>query len=219
MAELYPKHILPHFASSNIGTTRSRNRLFSSAKGDFLCVMDSDVELLEGVIDTLIPLLEKYSDIGILAPRINYPNGKWQKSFDRFPTILDKINRLFRLKTLEKNESDRFLESTQSIYIDYAISAFWLLKRDLLETVGFLDERIFYSPEDLDYCLRVWKTGYKIVYVPSVSVVHHAQEISRGFTLNSAKFSHIKGLFYYFLKHRYFLRRPQVFNGVRQLQI
>jgi len=85
--------------------------------------------------------------------------------------------------------------------------------RHLLRPVGMLDERIFYAPEDTDFCLRVWKAGRRIIYLPSVAVVHHAQEISRGLKINKAKLSHLRGLVYYFFKHRYCLRRPRLRLG------
>ena len=210
LADRRPDVVIPHFEASNIGTTRSRNRLFTAAKGDLLCVMDSDVEIAAGVLETLMPHIRSDFSLGIVAPRILYPNGKWQKSFDRFPTIVDKINRFVRLRSIETTESQRFDKVLKPFYVDYAISAFWLMRRDLLEKVGLLDERIFYSPEDVDFCLRVWKSGHRILYVPTVCVVHHTQEISRGLSINKSKLSHIKGLCYYFFKHRYILRRPQM---------
>jgi GT2 family glycosyltransferase len=82
-----------------------------------------------------------------------------------------------------------------------------------LEKVGFLDEKIFYSPEDVDYCLRIWQAGFKIHYLPTVSVIHNTQEISRGYKLNRAKLSHIAGLFYLFYKHGYLFRRPVFLEG------
>ena len=210
LADMDPNHIVPHYELTNTGTTRSRNRLFAAARGEFLCIMDSDVELAEGVVDALLPLMEGDRSLGIIVPRILYPSGAWQKSFDRFPTVVDKINRFFRLRAIEEREALQLGACTQPFCVDYAISAFWLMRRDLLDAVGLLDERIFYSPEDVDFCLRIWKSGYRILYVPSVSVVHHTQEISRGLKINKPKLSHIKGLFYYFCKHRYLLRRPQV---------
>lgn len=212
LSDKYSDIIVPHFEQKNIGTTRSRNHLFTTAHGDYLCVMDSDVELGQGVLEVLLTELESDQRVGIVVPRILYPSGTWQKSFDRFPTVFDKINRLFRLRSIEAYESLRYSESEviKSFYVDYAISAFWLMRRKLLETVGLLDEQIFYSPEDVDFCLRIWKSGYRVLYVPSVSVVHHTQEISRGLKINMAKLSHIKGLLYYFYKHHYFLRRPSV---------
>lgn len=209
--------LVPYYEATNTGTTRSRNRLFATARGDYLCVMDSDVELASGVIEALLPWLARDHGIGIVAPRILYPSGTWQKSFDQFPTLIDKINRFFRLREIEGREARKIDSTTKPFCIDYAISAFWLMRRDLLRTVGLLDEQIFYAPEDVDFCLRVWKSGARILYEPSVSVVHHTQEISRGMKINMAKLSHIKGLGYYFLKHRYWLRRPE-FMGERERQ-
>lgn len=209
LAATSQSRLIPFYEKANTGTTRSRNRLFAAARGDYLCVMDSDVELATGVIDTLLPLLAQDSGLGVVVPRIVYPSGAWQKSFDRFPTLSDKINRFFRLREIEEREGRQMGNRTQPFYVDYAISAFWLMRRSLLQTVGLLDERIFYAPEDVDFCLRVWKSGLRILYEPSVTVVHHTQEISRGMKINMAKLSHIKGLGYYFLKHRYLLRRPE----------
>ncbi len=199
----------PIFEQTNTGTTRSRNRLFGLATGEYLCVIDSDVELEGGVIETLLARLAEDKDLGIVVPRINYPSGAWQKSYDRFPTCIDKVNRFFRLRQIESDEGLRVGDRREPFVIDYAISAFWLLRSSLLERVGKLDEHIFYAPEDVDFCLRVWKSGFRILYDPSVSVIHHTQEISRGMKINMAKLSHIKGLAYYFLKHRYWLRRPE----------
>lgn len=201
--------IIPYFEPSNIGTTKSRNRLFAEALGKYICVMDSDTELRQGVMEALIMAIESDRRLGIAVPRILYPSGAWQKSFDRFPTLVDKFNRFIHLRSIEEQESIQFSGATQPFYVDYAISAFWLIRRELFSTVGLLDEQIFYSPEDVDFCLRVWKSGYRILYVPSVSIIHHTQEISRGLKINRAKLSHLKGLFYYFFKHRYFLHRPQ----------
>jgi GT2 family glycosyltransferase len=205
-----PAHILCTYELTNLGTTRSRNILLKKARGSFVCIMDSDVELARGVLERLLGVLRSDATLGIVVPRIVYPSGKWQKSFDRLPTVIDKAHRLLRLRQIEARQSQDFQHATAPLEVDYAISAFWLMPRALLGVVGLLDERIFYAPEDTDFCLRVWRTGHRILYVPDVTVVHHTQEISRGFKLNRAKLSHVKGLLYYFLKHRYWLRRPRL---------
>jgi hypothetical protein len=58
--------------------------------------------------------------------------------------------------------------------------------------------------------LEIWKAGYQIQYDPTVSVVHHTQEISRGFKFNKAKIEHVKGLIYLYCKHAFFLRPPKL---------
>jgi GT2 family glycosyltransferase len=208
-----PTHLFPYFERSNLGTTRSRNILFAAARGEYLCVMDSDVELATGVVDVLLQMLRTDPGLGIVVPRIHYPSGRWQKSFDRFPTLIDKAHRFVRLRQIERQQALDLQDTTRPFEIDYAISAFWLMRRSLLQTVGLLDEHIFYAPEDADYCLRAWKAGLRVMYVPSVTIVHHAQEISRGLKISRAKLSHMKGLMYYFFKHRYWLQRPRLRPG------
>lgn len=205
----YAAKLRVFYEPQNLGTTRSRNILLRAARGEYVCIMDSDVEVFPGVIDTLLVQLQKLDGAGMVVPRIRYPSGNWQKSFDGFPTLANKINRFARLRTIEQREGGELGGSGLAPFrIDYAISAFWLMRRSLFERVGLLDEKIFYAPEDADFCLRVWKAGFSIWYVPEVEVIHHTQEISRGFKLNRAKWNHIVGLAYYFLKHRYLLRAP-----------
>lgn len=202
-------HLFPHFESTNLGTTRSRNILLKRARGEYVCVMDSDVELAPGALAKLIPELGRSAGVGMVVPRIVYPSGRWQKSIDVFPTLFDKVNRFVRLRSIEARQGRALQDAATPFTVDYAISAFWLMRRSVLEEVGLLDENIFYAPEDVDFCLRVWRAGHAILYVPSVTVVHHTQEISRGFKLNKAKIEHMKGLAYFFMKHRYLFRRPR----------
>lgn len=201
-----PNIIKPIFLESNSGTTYSRNIALRKASGDFVAIIDSDVFVPQGIFQSLLDVLNESPRIGMIAPRLVYANGNFQKSTDDFPTVLTKLRRFFFLKKIEQNDSLGEFDSNQ--FVDYAISAFWLFKKEVLEKVGLLDENIFYAPEDVDYCLRIWKAGYKILYVPSHVVVHDAQEISRGFRPNKAFRAHLKGLFYYFCKHRYVFKQP-----------
>lgn len=200
--------VFPILLDYNSGTTYSRNLALKKATGRYICIMDSDVVLQAGVVETLINVLDSEAGIGMAVPQIRYPSGKWQKSFDRFPTLFHKINRFFRLRAIEEHDAKLYGNVQDITEVDYAISALWLIKRELLNSVGLLDEKIFYSPEDVDYCIRVWQAGYKIVYVPTVIITHHTQEISRGWKLNRSKFSHIKGILYLNTKHGYFLKSP-----------
>ncbi|MDH3972744.1 MAG: glycosyltransferase family 2 protein [Deltaproteobacteria bacterium] len=202
--------IKPIYLDSNRGTTYSRNLALKEAAGKYIVIMDSDVELRANIMERLIHVLESEKNAGLVVPRLVYGNGSLQKSTDTFPTLWRKIFRYFFLKKIE-NREDKKPEEENIRKVDYAISAFWLFRKEVLRDVGFLDEKIFYAPEDVDYCLRLWKKGYEILYVPHLYAVHHAQEISRGFKFNKAMREHIKGLIYYFVKHRYFFQRPKFY--------
>lgn len=199
--------IKPIFFNHNIGTTFSRNQALKVASGQYLCILDSDVIVHPNSIQQLINALKSSPEIGLIAPRLLYADGRLQKSTDDFPTILTKIIRFFFLKQQEAKEAKNPSQKKAS-YVDYAIAAFWVFPRKILEDVGLLDENIFYAPEDVDFCLRIWEAGYCIKYDPVVSSTHDAQEISRGFKVNKALLEHTKGLFYFFKKHRYFIKKP-----------
>src|SRR5215204_66483 len=71
----------------NHGTTRSRNMAVARARGRYIAFVDSDAELPPGAIDRLIGTANRTPRAGIIAPRLNYPDGRLQKSVDVFPTI------------------------------------------------------------------------------------------------------------------------------------
>jgi len=185
----------------NTGTTFSRNTALKQVSGEFIIVLDSDAYVNPLALNALKAYLEANKDCGLVVPRLTYLDGRHQLSVDQFPTLLHKIKRYFFLKKIEQQAPINKIRT-----VNYAISAFWMLPKKMLTEVGLLDEAIFYSPEDVDYCIRVWKAGYNISYLPEFSVVHDAQEISRpkGLKiLNLFSLSHIKGLLYLYTKHRF----------------
>ena len=184
--------------ASNTGTTYSRNLALKKCQGEHVLVLDSDAYMNSDCLNGLIQCLVSEDSVGMCVPKLTYPDGRPQISVDEFPTIIHKIKRFLFLKQMEKKKPDFENERT----VDTAISACWLLKREVIDKVGLLDENIFYSPEDIDYCLRVWSEGYMIKYTPQNKMVHDAQELSRGFKINKFTFLHAKGLFYYFFKHK-----------------
>lgn len=187
----------------NTGTTYSRNQALKQASGKYVLVLDSDAYVNAEAINRLMDYLDKNEHVGLAVPKITYASGNFQLSCDKFPTLWGKAKRFLFLKKMEQKPSDLSLVA-KPVSVDYAISACWMLPKNVVEKVGMLDENIFYSPEDVDYCIRVWKAGYQIHYVPDVSVIHDAQELSRGFKLNKFHFSHLAGIFYLMKKHKYF---------------
>lgn len=198
------------YLDQNLGTTVSRNMALRRATGRLLLIMDSDVEVSAGTVDRLITVCDSQPTCGIVAPRLHYPSGRVQLSTDCFPTVGRKLWRLAALRKIEQT----LPREEQTKAVDYAISAFWLFRRNVLDRVGYLDEEIFYSPEDVDYCLRVWQAGYQVWLEPSVSVLHRAQELSRGWGSPGFTMSHALGLLYLFRKHRYWLSRKGLYHRI-----
>ena len=195
----------------NRGTTHSRNLALRKCTGDIICVMDSDAALLEGSVRDVADILSSDASIGILAPKLILTDGSVQHSVRKFPSAYGKFSRIpaiiFKLR-LPNSDIYRGFPFTRPTDVDYAISACWFFHRKLLDVVGYLDERIFYSPEDVDYCIRTWKMRKRIVFYPYFTVLHHVQRITHKSFFSRIALSHLFGLMYYFLKHRYITTPP-----------
>lgn len=187
--------------SKNFGTTASRNMALRKCSGRYILVLDSDAYISHEVLLELKNYLDRHSHVGLVSPKLRYKDGRFQLSTDQFPTLLRKAQRFLKLGALQSAVDESALRPGP---VDYSISACWLMKSEAQSSAGLLDEAIFYSPEDVDYCMQIWKSGFEVHYNPAVEMVHDAQERSRGFKLNKFHFSHLKGLFYLFIKHRYF---------------
>jgi len=193
----------------NQGTTKPRNMALRRTSGDIVCVMDSDAVLKEGALSEIFAMLEADESIGIIAPQLVFPDGSKQVSVRKFPSFFGKFGKIphiiLKLKYQDRDVYQDFPFSVPTD-VDYAIAACWFFKRSLLETAGYLDEKIFYAPEDIDFGLRVHKIGKRVVYFPDFKVIHHVQRLTHQKAFGKIAVSHFLGLVYYFIKHRYLIK-------------
>lgn len=217
----YPDTFVLILLSTNTGTTYSRNLGLKRAQGRYLCILDSDTEFGEGQLGQVLQRLDQKNQIGIVAPRLLYPDGTVQNSVKKFPAFWQKLSKLPKaLLRIPVPNADfyRDFPFTAERSVDSAISACWFFRRELVEQVGLLDEKIFYSPEDLDYCLRVRKAGREILYCPDLTVIHHTQQISHKKPLSRVSLSHFGGLLYYFRKHGGWLSCKGIYRQIAAQQ-
>ena len=204
--------------NANFGTTISRNKGLNIAKGDFIVICDSDTQFLEGKWKNALSYISSHTDVAILSPLILYGDGTFQNSIKKFPTIKDKISKLIKIFfKMPVKETDFYTDINfkEVKNVDTAISAFWLIKKETLMDVGLFDEKIFYSPEDIDYCLRAWEGGRKVIFYPWFKITHYCQQLSHQKPLSRQSLSHFFGLLYYFKKHKYWFSRKRLMQRLK----
>lgn len=208
----------------NYGTTVSRNIGIRKSKGKYIFILDSDTLILKNVLSTLIETIEQAKRVGIAAPRLIYPDGNIQKSCKRFPTAKIKIFKYLPFKKL-RNIAEKEEVYSKEVYqpnfreiieVDLCCSAAWMLNREAINEIGLFDENIFYSPEDVDYCLRMWLNNWKVVYNSKIKVMHYSQRLS--YKNPKITFSHIQGLIYYFKKYKYLFNRNKIYKHIKKRQ-
>ncbi|MDR7556003.1 MAG: glycosyltransferase family 2 protein [Armatimonadota bacterium] len=196
----------------NKGVARARNQGFAMARGRYVLFLDSDAEVMPGSLSALVAFMEAHPSVGLAGPRLVSPDGTVQCSCRRFPTLPGKLGRQLPLRLQRRlpwvvHEEMLDVDRSTSMPVDYVVGACQLIRPAVFRRAGGLDERIFYGPEDVDFCLRVWQAGWEVWYVPQATVVHHEQRVTRrrpGWLTGR----HAVALAYYFTKHRYLWRRP-----------
>lgn len=207
----YPDSILIE-NSENKGVAPARNQGLKIAKGKYVLILDVDTELLtQDAFSKMFDYMEQHTQTGIIGAKLLFSNGDLQHSCRNFPGVMLKIISRFENFSFIRNSSllnEHYMmnaDHTKIMEVDYVIGAFQLLRSELIQKIGVYDENIFYGPEDIDYCLRSKRAGYKTIYFPEVELYHHYQRITKKF-FTKATFEHIKGLIYYFRKHAYFTK-------------
>ncbi len=196
---------------TNLGTAQ-RNKGIDISKGKYIAFLDSDIEMIQdGTFDKLLDYMESSPDTGLVSPQLILESGDVQLSCKKFLSFYTPILRRldfipFIKKTqLYKEQLMADWDHDHVCEVDYTVAAFWLFRKKIVDQIGGLDEKIFYAPEDVDYCLRIWQSGYKVVYFPEAKAKHYYQRITRK-VFSKITWEHIKGLAYYFRKHKYLLR-------------
>jgi len=188
----------------NVGTTRSRNIGLRLSSGKYIVILDSDMEIPKGSLEKWIEGFKiiPSKNIGLIAPKLVYPDGTLQISARRFPTIASKFARLFDIEWLQER-TDIWPEVIEEkiVPVPYAISAAWIVKREVFEDIGLFDEHIFYAPEDAEFCTRMWSNNWEVWYYPKAQIIHHTQRITKKRPFSKLGIKHIEGLLYYWIKY------------------
>jgi len=180
----------------NLGFAGGVNRGLELAKGRFLLVLNPDVEITPGAIDTLVDHLERHPEAGVAAPKLLNSDGSLQYSCRRdytFLTVLLRrtfLGRLFPNAAALRHHLMQDFDHEEVRAVDWVSGAAMMVRAEAIADVGPMDERYFLYFEDVDWCTRMRARGWKVEYVPQAVMTHHWQRESRG--LSGAARRHIQ---------------------------
>jgi GT2 family glycosyltransferase/lipopolysaccharide/colanic/teichoic acid biosynthesis glycosyltransferase len=176
----------------NLGFARANNLALKKAKGDYIVLINPDTIAQEDTFHRLIEFMEKTPDAGMVGCKILNPDGSLQLACRRsFPTPWVALTRLIGLSYLFPKSklfgkyNLTYLPEDAICPVDAISGSFMMLRRQAFEQIGLLDESFFMYGEDLDWCLRAGKAGWKIYYVPTTQIVHFKGESSKNVPFDS----------------------------------
>jgi len=154
----------------NMGFAKGYNKAINFSKGEFILMLNSDIEVLPKSISSLLSEAEKRKD-SILVGKLLLSDGSTQNSCFKLPTITGAIKEYF----LKQPEAYRmyYPKGNTPTIVEGAVMANYLIPRSVWNKVGELSEESFLYFEDIEYCRRLKKAGIKIYYCPNVKFIHH----------------------------------------------
>jgi len=166
---------------TNKGYSRSVNDALKKCRAPYTILLNPDTRLLKDFLKDVHAYMEKHRDVGILGPMVLNGDGSVQGSARTFPTPLTAffgrnsfLTRWFPDNPVSrKNMVHDRCDGKNPITVDWVSGACMVVRKEALDQVGFMDERFFMYWEDVDLCGRMWRTGWKVVYFPRASVIHH----------------------------------------------
>jgi len=165
--------------SANLGFAKGNNVGIAMSRGRYVCLLNSDVVVPPGCFETMVDYMDAHSDIGLLGPKMLSPDGGIGPSVMKLPTVWNSLCCALGLHSIFKNSNffggylmpnfpyDKIED------VEVLTGWFWMTPKPALDQVGGLDERFFMYGEDIDWCHRYLKAGWRVVFFPGAEALHY----------------------------------------------
>ena len=190
-----------------LGFAANVNRGAAATSGAFVLVCNPDAVPEPGAVGELLRFAESHPRAGVLGPQMRNPDGSWQPSRRRFPTVLGTLVRRTPLRYVfrpfDRQRGHYLLDErpAEPVQSDWMLGGFLLLRRELLDELGGLDEGFRLYGEDIDLCYRAMKAGWERWYVPAAVVTHAYDRLVDRRLLTRRTLWHWAGILRFVRKH------------------
>jgi N-acetylglucosaminyl-diphospho-decaprenol L-rhamnosyltransferase len=164
---------------ANQGFAKANNQALEICRGRQAFLLNSDTQVRGDALETLSAYLDSNSKVGIVGPQLLNTDGSLQPSGNRIPTLWSHIwwslpfYRIFGSSFWRNRYLERGRDYNQVAEVDEVSGAALLVRREVMEAIGLLDEEYFFYFEDVDFCIRAKKAGWRVMYVPQAKILHH----------------------------------------------
>jgi GT2 family glycosyltransferase len=173
----------------------------------YILLLNSDTEIFPSAVRALLEFMDSHPDVGIAGSSFEYPDGTdWPIAF-RFITVWSELEQGLRLRIASQLLKNHIVARTMEkkiAPIDWVAGASMIIRRDVFEDIGLMDEGYFLYYEEVDFCLRARRAGWPCWYVPQSHVMHIAGQ-STGVTARNQKPRRLPAYFFE-SRRRYFVK-------------
>ncbi|MGB9706634.1 MAG: glycosyltransferase family 2 protein [Microgenomates group bacterium] len=185
-------------SKKNLGFAGGNNLGVCQAKGRYILFLNPDTIVMPNTFREMIKFMDSHPNVGAATCKIELPTGKLDEACHRgFPTPwsafchFSGLEKLFPKSKIFAGYILGWKPLGKIHEIDSGTGAFLLVRRKVGEALGWWDEDYFWYGEDLDFCYRIKKAGWKIYYVPKVKIIHY-KGVSSGIRKESQQIAKVK---------------------------
>jgi GT2 family glycosyltransferase len=175
---LFPEvHLMEN--KTNLGFARANNLGIRQSRGKYISLINSDVVVFPGCLDRMLEVMEENQDVGIMGPKMRCLDGRVGLSVMQLPTVWNTFCAALALNSILPNVKlfAGFSLPSETIQepkdVQVVTGWFWMISRGAIEKVGGLDERFFMYGEDIDWCSRFLKAGWRVVFCGDAEALHY----------------------------------------------
>jgi len=170
-------------SGGNIGFGKANNLALHSCDTPLVLFLNPDTIVLPGSLEKMTTFLKQNADVGAVGCRMRFEDGEVQPlGLQWFPTPLTELFTLLFLSSGSLKLLKGVLphkDPTRSGYVTKLYGGCLLVRKVVLDRVGYFDERFFMYCEDVDLCQRIHRDGWKIYYMSEAEIIHHCGGSSR----------------------------------------
>jgi GT2 family glycosyltransferase len=177
VAQEFPQvHLVRNDA--NLGFAKANNIAIQKSRGRYVCLINSDVQVLGGCLDRLFEYLEQNPKTALAGPRLLNPDRSLQISCYGFPAVWNTLCHSFGLDQLFPRSNRlgglyrKYWPYDRVRPVEVISGSFCMVRRAAIEQVGLLDENFFMYMEDFDWCKRFYDADWQIGYFPPAQAIH-----------------------------------------------
>ena len=161
----------------NMGWSAANNDGIRASKGQLIFLANPDIWFEANDLQKLAQFLDQHLEFAAAAPQLLNPNGSIQPSCRRLPTLTDLVFQMIGLAFLfPKSFFNRWkmpeFDHQSFREVEQPMASAFLVRREVFEKIGGLDERFFVFFGDVDFCRRLKDAGLRIAFVPEVKFFH-----------------------------------------------
>ena len=191
---------------TNVGFGRANNQALSSVRGRYVLLLNTDAFVSPDTLPRTVNYMDEHPRSGVLGVKLIDESGVLQPSCFHFPTPWNIFLRMSRLDRFFKS-GRLFNEDHESLRAcDWVKGCYYLMRREITETIGLFDPRYFLYYEEVDHCRRVHEAGWDVIYYPHAPVVHIGAESAKSYNKpldrnRQVSILHIESELLYLRKH------------------